>query len=104
AGLPADYTFYAADHGTHTFTATLKGAGYQTLGVADTVYNGIWGTQSVEVTPAEVKTFLVSGFSSRTAGTPGNFTVAATHAFGNRVNYAGKVQFTSTDAAALLPA
>lgn len=104
AGLPADYTFTAADHGVHTFTATLTGAGYQTLSVADTVYNGVSGTQNVEVTPARLSTFLVWGFPSyRTAGTPADFTVAATDTFGNRINYTGTVHFTSTDAAAMLP-
>src|SRR5207245_11547584 len=83
AGLPADYTFTGADQGAHTFTATLKGAGYQALGAADTVYNGVTGTQNVEVTPAALSTLLVYGFpSSRTAGTPGDFTVAAMDAFG----------------------
>lgn len=105
AGLPADYTFTAADHGVHTFTVTLKSAGYQTLGVADKVYAGVTVTQSIEVTPAAPSTFLVSGFpSSQTTGSPANFTVAAVDAFGNLVNYTGTVHFTSTDTAALLPA
>jgi hypothetical protein len=29
AGLPANYTFTTADHGTHAFTVTLKAAGSQ---------------------------------------------------------------------------
>src|SRR5262249_38527591 len=36
AGLPANYTFTAADNGTHTFTVTLKTAGTQSITVADT--------------------------------------------------------------------
>src|SRR5262249_24636337 len=35
AGLPASYTFTAADSGTHTFTATLKTAGTQSITVRD---------------------------------------------------------------------
>src|SRR5581483_6688312 len=31
AGLPADYTFTAADAGTHTFTVTLKRSGAQSV-------------------------------------------------------------------------
>jgi hypothetical protein len=34
--LPGDYTFTAADHGTHTFSATLKTAGAQFLIATDT--------------------------------------------------------------------
>src|SRR5205807_8747866 len=100
------YTFTPADQGVHTFTATFKTAGYQTLGVADTVYNGVTSTQNVEVTPAALRTFLVYGFPpSGDTGTAGDFTVAATDAFGNWIgSYAGTVHFTSTDAAALLPA
>ena len=36
AGLPASYTFTAADKGVHTFTATLKTAGSQSIRVSDT--------------------------------------------------------------------
>ena len=35
AGLPASYTFTAADAGVHTFTATLKTAGTQSITVKD---------------------------------------------------------------------
>jgi hypothetical protein len=35
AGLPGNYTFTAADMGVHTFTATLKSAGTQSITVAD---------------------------------------------------------------------
>jgi hypothetical protein len=35
AMLPAPYTFTAADHGTHTFTATLKAVGNQGISVTD---------------------------------------------------------------------
>src|SRR5262249_13155576 len=37
AALPADYTFTAADNGVHTFTATLKTAGTQSITATDTV-------------------------------------------------------------------
>ena len=35
AGLPASYTFSAADAGVHTFGATLKSAGTQSIAVRD---------------------------------------------------------------------
>src|SRR5439155_13510479 len=100
------YTFPAADQGVHTFTATLKTAGWQALGVADTVYNGVSGTQYVEVTPAAMSQLSVAGFpSSVPMGTAGSLTVFATDAYGNGVSdYAGTVHFTSTDPAAILPA
>jgi hypothetical protein len=45
AGLPADYTFTAADNGSHTFSVTLKTAGSQAITVTDAT-NGLAGTQS----------------------------------------------------------
>ncbi|MFO0953223.1 MAG: hypothetical protein U0835_19120 [Isosphaeraceae bacterium] len=36
AGLPASYTFTAADAGVHTFSVALKTAGAQTVTVRDT--------------------------------------------------------------------
>ena len=44
AGLPASYTFTAADAGVHTFTATLRTAGTQSITVRD-VAGGLTGTQ-----------------------------------------------------------
>ncbi len=35
AGLPSSYTFTAADAGVHTFSATLKTAGSQSITVKD---------------------------------------------------------------------
>jgi hypothetical protein len=50
--LPADYTFQANDHGTHTFTAaaTLVTPGDQTLTATDTV-SGMAGSATVTVAP-----------------------------------------------------
>ena len=44
--LPANYTFVSGDNGTHTFSATLKTAGTQSIIAIDTVTNTITGTQS----------------------------------------------------------
>src|SRR5207253_1730325 len=43
AVLPADYKFVAGDNGTHTFTATLKTVGSQTITATDTVTGTITG-------------------------------------------------------------
>src|SRR5437764_1495851 len=48
-GLPADYTFTAADGGIHSFSVTLNTAGSQTLSVADTANSLLVG--SVVVNP-----------------------------------------------------
>src|SRR4051794_6279323 len=46
------YTFTSVDAGTHTFSATLKSAGSQTLSATDTVQSTIKGTQSgISVSP-----------------------------------------------------
>src|SRR5262249_49959089 len=46
AGLPANYTFTAADSGVKTFTATLNTTGTQSITVRDTVTATVQGTQS----------------------------------------------------------
>jgi hypothetical protein len=48
--LPADYSFTAADVGTHTFSATLVTVGGQTLTAADTVDASLRASASVTVT------------------------------------------------------
>ena len=49
AVLPADYTFTAADQGTHSFSFTLATVGMQSLTVADVAAPVIWGVDSVIV-------------------------------------------------------
>ena len=52
AALPADYTFTAADHGAHAFSATLATAGPQSLTATDTAPSGITGSQTaIAVSP-----------------------------------------------------
>jgi hypothetical protein len=107
AALPANYTFVAADQGAHSFSATLKTVGSQSLTASDTVTGSITGSQSsITVNPAGASTFTVAGFSSpTTAGTAGTFTVTAKDAYGNTATgYTGTVHFTSSDAQAALPA
>jgi hypothetical protein len=106
AALPADFTFTAADHGTHTFTVTLKTAGYHAITVTDTTTAGLSGGETdIGVSPAAASTFAVGGFPSPVAvGDYGYFAVTAQDAYGNlTTNYAGTVHFTSSDGLAWLP-
>ena len=45
AALPANYTFTAADAGTHTFSATLETAATRLITATATVNAGITGTE-----------------------------------------------------------
>jgi uncharacterized delta-60 repeat protein len=106
AGLPSKYTFISSDNGIHSFTATLKTAGTQTLTATDVATSSITGTESgISVNPAAAKTLGVTGYPSpRTAGVAHNFTVTAKDAFGNvATGYTGTVQFLSSDGKAVLP-
>jgi Domain of unknown function (DUF4082)/Fibronectin type III domain len=107
ASLPANYTFTAADHGTHTFTVALKTAGGQSITATDTTTSAVTGTLSgLTVSPAAASQFILSGLSSTaTVGVAQTVTVTAKDPYGNVASgYAGTVQFTSSDAAASLPA
>jgi hypothetical protein len=105
AGLPINYTFLTTDNGIHTFSATLKTAGSQTLTATDTASSSITGTSTaVAVSPAATAKFVVTAPSTATAGVAFSFTVAALDQFNNPTpTYAGTVHFTSTDATAGLP-
>jgi uncharacterized delta-60 repeat protein len=105
AVLPADYTLTAADQGVHTFSATLKTAGTQSLTVTDTATGANEMETGILVSPAMVSQ-LGLGFPSPTnAGLAASLTVTAQDAFGNTVSgYTGTVHFSSSDPAAQLPA
>ncbi len=105
AGLPADYTFTSGDQGTHTFSASLKTAGTQSLSVKDTANASLTATQtSIAVVAGAASKFVVSGYPATTAGTSHSFSVTATDAYGNVVTgYRGTVHFTSSDIQAVLP-
>src|SRR5207249_4156877 len=105
--LPANYTFIAGDAGVHTFSATLKTGGSQSVTATDTVTSSIHGSQSgIVVNAAGAASFVVSGYTSpTTAGVAHNFTVTAKDAFGNTATgYLGTAHFTSSDTQAVLPA
>ena len=108
AGLPANFTFTAADKGTYTFTTvTLKTAGSQSITATDTATSAITGTLSgISVSPASASQFVLSGLpSTTTVGVAQTLTVTAEDPYGNvATGYAGTVKFTSSDTAASLPA
>jgi hypothetical protein len=107
AGLPADYTFTAADAGIHTFTITLKTSGTQTVTAADKANASLTGSSSgIVVTAAALSQLIVAGFPSPVvAGTSANFTVTAGDLYGNPiVGYRGTIHFTSGDPRVMLPA
>jgi hypothetical protein len=102
ATLPADYTFTPADAGSHTFSVTLATAGSQSVNVTD-------GTRSasaaVTVSPGAATGLTLTIPANTTAGSNFNATVRAVDAFNNvATGYLGTVHFTSSDAAAVLPA
>jgi hypothetical protein len=103
AVLPANSTL---TNGTGTFSATLKTAGAQTLTATDSASSSITGTSaSVTVAPGAATQFAVSAPATATHGSAFNFTVTALDQFDNTVTgYSGTVHFTSSDAAAVLPA
>ncbi len=105
ASLPASYTFTPADAGVHTFTATLKTAGNQSITVQDAA-SYVTGSQTgITVSPGPVSALSLTGFPATTAGVAHNFTLKATDAYGNVVTgYRGTVTFSSSDAQAGLPA
>jgi uncharacterized repeat protein (TIGR01451 family) len=107
AVLPADYTFTAADAGTHTFPVTLTTANFPSITVTDTVLASISGTEGgIDITPGPLVQLVVKDLPTpRDAGTKGDISVAATDVYGNpRRDYEGTVHLTSTDPSAVLPA
>ncbi len=103
AQLPADYPFTAADNGIHTFTATLKTAGLQTITATDTAISG--AQAGITVNPADAQTLVVAEFPAQpTAGDIGGFLVTALDPYGNvATGYRGTVTFGSSDPQATLP-
>jgi alpha-tubulin suppressor-like RCC1 family protein len=106
--LPADYTFTAADHGTHVFTAvSLNTPGSQTIAATDTVNAAITGTSAlVDVVVSLTAThFSVAAPASATTGTAFSVTVTALNAANQTsISYTGTAHLTSSDPAAALPA
>jgi Domain of unknown function (DUF4082) len=107
AVLPAAVTFNASDAGKYTFTVTLKTAGTQSITATDTTTGAASATESgIVVSPAAASQFIISGLpSSSNVGASDSFTIIAKDPYGNvATGYTGTVVFTSSDAAAGLPA
>src|SRR5438067_10403555 len=105
AGLPAAYTFTAADGGTHTFGVTMRTAGSQSLTVRD--WGGsATGTQTgIVVTSAAPVSLSVTQLHGGVAGVAQPLTVTARDAFGNvATGYRGTVTFATSDTIASIPA
>jgi parallel beta-helix repeat protein len=60
AVLPADYAFTSTDKGVHTFSATLKTAGSQTVTATDSVTASITGRAAVSINAATGTSYYVS--------------------------------------------
>jgi hypothetical protein len=114
AGLPANYTFTAADAGVHTFSAILKTAGTQSLTVTDVTNAGLGGSErGITVNPLAANKLDVvavangvSGLQTGDtiiAGSSFNVTVTALDPYNNiATSYTGTIHFTSTDRQASL--
>ena len=100
ASLPASYTFTAADAGVHTFSATLKTAGTQSLSVKDAANSAIQGSQSgIAVNAGAASKIVFTTLPATfTQGVGTKFTVTVFDAYGNvATGYRGKVHLSSTD-------
>jgi hypothetical protein len=105
AVLPADYTFTAADKGSHTFNGTLYTAATQAITATDSA-NALTSAQSgIVVSPGAANNIAVTGWTTGTAGAAYNVTAMLEDKYGNAIpTYTGTVHFTSSDPKAVLPA
>src|SRR5262249_13063024 len=107
AVLPADYTFTAADGGTHTFTATLtSSAGATSPFIAATdVATGVRSSANIVVNPLAAVSLVIRVPSTTPTGTPLGVVVWGLNRFGNVApGYTGTVHFASSDPQAVLAA
>jgi hypothetical protein len=110
--LPTNYTFLASEHGIHTFSATLKTAGGQSITVTDLVIATFTGSQSgIIVNPGAPHHFAIARYPYKPiAGTAGSFRVTIQDLYSNTINtgpnfpFTDTVYFTSSDPKAVLPA
>jgi ELWxxDGT repeat protein len=104
ATLPADYTFVAADRGSHVFNIALQMPGSATLTVTDTTQPALSASAAVNVAPA-VTHFRIDAPAGVTAGMVFGITVTALDANNRAVaGYVGTIHFTNTRGLASLPA
>lgn len=97
AVLPANYTFTTGsghDNGTHTFSATLKTAGTQSITATDTATSTITGSQTGIVVTAS-KLVLGAATTTPAAGAADNLTITAEDVLGHTAtNYTGSHSLT----------
>ncbi|HEV2686946.1 MAG TPA: FG-GAP repeat protein, partial [Bryobacteraceae bacterium] len=105
ASLPANYIFTAADAGIHTFRATLKTAGTQSITARDTVTGTITGTEGgIRVKPAAASKLLLRAPAKVRSGVPFSLTVTVKDSYGNAVTgYTGTMHLKSTGGTVSLP-
>jgi hypothetical protein len=105
ASLPANYTFTAGDAGVHTFSATLKRAGTQSITATDAVFAAINGSETgIQVNPAAASRLALTAPSTVTAGAPFSITVTALDAYGNvATGYRGIIRISSVNGQGNLP-
>jgi len=108
AALPRDYTFTAADNGSHIFgNVRLVLSGDQTISVSELgTASPISGSLSIQVIAGAASRIELSGFRGNkvVAGSLQSLTVAIRDSSGNLADFSGLVHFTSTDPQAVLPA
>jgi len=103
ASLPEATAFVpAADQGSRVFGAKLVSANTQTITAADAT--GGWSCMAtVRITPATPR-IQVALPTDANAGYPVTALVSVKDVYGNAISQTGSLSFTSTDAAATLPA
>ena len=104
AGLPANYTFTAADAGAHSFAVTLRTSATQTVSATDTLSAAANGNSlGIAVTPGAAVGLSLSG-GGGFVGSPHIAAVYAVDGFGNiATTYNGTAHLTTSDPLATLP-
>jgi len=101
AALPADYTFTAADAGTHRFAVTLKTSGSQSVTAAS---GSMTNTLTVAIRAATASKLTLNAPAGALTGVPFSVTVTLKDVYGNVADgYTGTVNFASSDPLAMLP-
>jgi hypothetical protein len=105
AVLPANYTFTAADAGSHAFNVTLKTVGARTVSATDTAAATLAATSApAAVSPASAASLTLGGLGNAVAGASQSVVVTAHDPYGNvATGYTGTVAFSSSDPQATLP-
>jgi Bacterial Ig-like domain (group 3) len=103
AVLPSDYTFSAADAGSHPFLITFNTAGVQAITFIDTVNPLITQRMTYSLSSPALTNFTVSAPQNAVQGSPVSFVVKAMSAEGPFPSYSGTIHFSSNDPLAILP-